>query len=438
MSDWRYLAQDLLTGEWLHTDLPLIDPEIETELSGPGGISATISPEVAALRKSDGSLLLDEWSTAIYAEAGERIRGAGIVTYSAQQDDGQTWKLECPGFATYPHGLPFGDEFSSWSADPFDVVRAIWAHVQGQQNGDLGVAVSSGASGLTVGDRQPPSRPNTVRFALKAPTKGARPVRGSAEDEVDYLARVEAWEDDYSARRAVYLEAKSTKREKEDVVEAARREWDDQYGQDKPYELLWWEAPDCGREIDQLALEAGFDYAESHHWASAARDEVLHRIDLAAPMIGRRRTDLRFAVGENVSVIPDIERDGDNYANEILALGKGEGRGMLRQTVGQASNRLRRVSVLSKKGVGYQSRLRALADRERQARSVIESINNLVVLDHPNAPLGSFGVGDEILVQSPVGWMPTRMWCRIVSYRLRPSSEDTITMTVVPSGRIMA
>ena len=104
-------------------------------------------------------------------------------------------------------------------------------------------------------------------------------------------------------RKAQYDLAREIRDDMENQVKTGQEQWDLLYGDHKPYELLWWESPDCGSEIDSLATQVPFDYRERHQW-NADRTEVEHFLDMAHPMLGRRRPDLRFAVGENVYVVP--------------------------------------------------------------------------------------------------------------------------------------
>lgn len=437
MTDWRYLAQDLVTGEWLHTNLPLVGVEIERAISAPGGINAFIQPEVLNLRTDSGELVLREWVTAIYAEQGNTIRGQGILTHSEAEDDGTKWNIECPGFTSYATGMAYSGDWSRWRPDPFDVVREIWRHLQSFDDGNIGMVVSDAMAGTGVGDRQPPPRPTTAAAAVKLPQKGARPVQGATEEEVDYLARVEAWEDAYVAAMAIYKAAKDETDTAAEELAAARAEWDSQFKQLEPYRLAFWEATDCGGEIDSLAGEVPFDYIEHHAWADATRQEIAHTLELAHPMVGRRRNDLRFAIGENIAVVPDVEHDGSEFANFVLGLGKGDGRKMLRKEVGQRDGRLRRMAVASFKDVGNDARLRALTELELRGRQTISGIEEIVVWNHPNAPLGSWSLGDEINISTVGhGWLQESMWVRIVSETVKPDDEDLIRLKVVNSGKV--
>lgn len=451
--DWRYLAQNLVTGEMISTNLELRDVEVIDELSGPGGIMASIAPELRSATVR-GERILQEWQTAIYAEdRSGAIRGAGILAHSAAQDDTQRWEIECPGWTSYPKGMPFDGQLSWWDADPFDVVRAIWGHLQGYERGNLGLVVSNVRSAVHLGPPEPPPRPADWTDAdLKAPLKGDKPNKGNkpkrkkGESDSHYDTRVVAWDSGwderveeweylYNVKRAAYEQAKANQAAGKDATQAAQQAWDDAYGSFKPYELSWWEVPDCGSEIDTLATQVPFEYRERHSW-NADRTDVEHFLDLAQPTIGTRRRDLRFAVGENVIVVPPPEYDGDEFANEILALGKGDGQAMLRSQIAASDGRLRRVRVLPAKDVGDGDRLRALADAELRFAKMLGTVTELVVVNHKNAPLGSWSTGDEIFIHAGGdGWFAIDMWVRIVASSVRPENDSQVQLSVVASER---
>ena len=71
----------------------------------------------------------------------------------------------------------------------------------------------------------------------------------------------------------------------------------------------------------------------------------MHRIRVA-DRIGARRTDLRFAVGENVVEATPFLIDGDWVANEVIGVGAGEGKQALRESAAVRDGRLRRIALL--------------------------------------------------------------------------------------------
>lgn len=336
VSRWRYIAQRALTGEWLDWDLPLTVGELSWALSGAGSLRATVAPDVGGLRAADGSPLLEEWGTLIYAECDGEIRWGGVVTRS--EFAGSSWDIEAAGFTTYPHGVPYLGEYIRQSVDPLDAYREIWAHIQSNPDGNLGVTVDSTTSPVRLG---------TVA---------------------------------------------------------------------EPYSLTWWEAPDCGGELDSLAKETPFDYVEEHAWYG---DTITHRVRLGYPRLGRRRDDLAFIQGDNVLSVVEVDRDGDGFANEVIGLGAGEGRKSIQRRIPQRDGRLRRPHVYSDKSVSTTARMDALCRSELATRRNVVEVASVDVLNHPHAPIGSWSLGDDVLIRADIPWLgEVAIWSRVVGWSL--------------------
>lgn len=366
MPSWRYIAQRATTGEFLELELPLRRDELRWDLSGPGALRGTVSPDTGVLRAPDGRLLLEEWGTLIYAEADGQIRWGGIVVASAF--NGAEWGIECAGFATYPHGIPFAGEYSKIGVDPALIVADLWQHVQSYADGNLGVTVGGAKTPVRLG-----TEPREVSF---------------------------------------------TTADGEDVSFQAG-----------PYELNWWEAPDCGSEIDSLAQETPFDYTEDHSWDG---DTIKHEIVLGYPRLGRRRTDLSFIQGDNVTSVVTPESNGEDFANSVLGLGAGEGAGSVHRTTAVRDGRLRRTHVFTAKDVSSTARMDALIRDQLQRRQNTLEIKSVTVTDHPNARIGSWSVGDDVLIQASIPWLgDVDLWCRITAWTL--ASETTATLTLARS-----
>lgn len=198
-----------------------------------------------------------------------------------------------------------------------------------------------------------------------------------------------------------------------------------------PYELVWWEATNCGSEINDLAATAPLDWVERCSWANASKDEVSHEIVIGYPRLGRKRDDLAFEVGSNISDIAAIQANGDEYANVIIGLGAGEGRAVLMREHPQRDGRLLREHVYSDKSVTSQARLDALIAREAVSRAAGIRITGLTVMDHPNAPVGSWSLGDDLLVRGRVPWLgDIEEWVRVTAWSL---TADGAQLTVAPS-----
>lgn len=346
-SPWRYIAQRATTGEFLHWDLPIARDELRWDLSGPGSLQGTVSPDVGQLRDADGRLILEEWGTKIYAEADGQIRWGGLVLASAFE--GASWKIEAAGMSTYLNGTPYLGDYRKTSVDPMDAARELWRHAQSFEDGDLGVVVDDTRSGVTIGSK------------------------------------------------------------------------------DEPYVLAWYEAKDCGEEFDSLARLTPFDYREEHVWSG---DEIEHRLILGHPRLGRRRRDLAFVMGDNVSNVVPVSVPGDEFANGVYGLGKGEGAATIHAEIPTRDGRLRRMAVYTDKGEGSTAALRASARAELARRSLAEEISQVDVTDHPNAPIGSWSVGDDVLIEATLPWLgDVAVWSRITSWALVGEHKAQLNLT---------
>ncbi len=199
----------------------------------------------------------------------------------------------------------------------------------------------------------------------------------------------------------------------------------------EPYELLWSESVNCGDELDELTKLAPLDWVESHYW-DPTKEEILHDVQLHYPRAGRRRDDLVFVQGDNVTNVVVIESNGDDFANEIVGLGAGEGRAMLRRTTAVRDGRLRRVHVVVNKAITSAPRLDSVIADELTARRAAIRISSINVMDHPNAPLGSWQLGDDVLVRAEIPWLgEVEVWCRVVGWSL--TGEHTASLSLVRS-----
>jgi hypothetical protein len=363
---WVYHAARLNgdgTETWLDHDIPLQRVSIKDELSGPGHLRGLIAPEVARLRTEDGKPMFEPWSTVIYPEANGSIRGGFIVV--GARESGSNLNLECVGFTGYAQGTPYDGEYSETNVDPLDVAREIWAHIQSQPGGNIRLAVDD-----TTSD---------VRIGTEESTWSSTSTNGNTGETT-------------------------------------------QNGGSKltPYKLGWFANNNLGQKFDELAKNTPFDYRTEHEWDG---EIVTHRLVMGYPNLGRRKHDLRFMVGENIYRIPNINYLEDDYASEVMVLGAGEGRKMIRGTAKTEPTRLRRVQVVVDKGLDSKGLADRAADDELKVRSGDVDIREIGVMDHPSAPLGSFVPGDDILVQTTEGWTDElAIWCRVLAITYEPES----------------
>ncbi|WP_431889483.1 hypothetical protein [Nocardiopsis alba] len=402
---WRYYAFRALSREWVHRELPLRDVTIEHTLSGPGGLSASIEPTYADLVGPDGNLVLREWDTVIIAEAAGELRGGGILTSTEITGDALT--LDCVGFSAYAAGMPLtstltwgGSSAGTTGAgvDAATVIRALWGHLQSQPDGDLGVVVD---------ELSTPYRMGEWHNARKLPTDDEpNPDASEVEEPPIPIDRVWANAD----RKPAPATGKTVYWQKS---------------------LPWYEDIEVGAKVDEIAQQARIDYREQWSWGPD-RESVNLRLRLGYPRLGRRASDLRFVEGENIAEVVTLQRSGDDFANVVSAYGSGEGSKQKRATVTRRDGRLRRVAIVDAADVANDAALRAIAGDELGRTRQITDITGFTVMDHPNAPLGSFAPGDDVLVETVIGWQPTRMWVRILSYSYSPDG-DTVTVSCTRS-----
>lgn len=458
MATWRYFAQNLLTGEFTHTDLPLRRDELTWQLSGPGALKGTISPEVLGLGP------LEEWQTAIYAEADDEIRWGGILRNRGMR--GAELTLDCAGFSSYPARIPYtGPDYVKINADPTGIFIYIWDHLQSQPDGDLGVQiVRPNTSPVRVGKpaipgyreyqiggvwtRNPPagSVVTDKTGALAAPmtktqtTLTLSKLAGFDTLSMPYTVKIGSEQLRVTARSGLKLTvtrgySTSTASVHSTGTQVRFTDGTPVRNIDKieaePYTLYWYEAPDCGDELARLAEETPFDFVESHAWVGSS-STISHTITLGYPRVGQKRPELTFVQHANIDSLVPVARDGENFANIIYGLGKGEGAKMVRGEVAHRDGRLRRPYVYTDKTAATKERITAAARKQFRYRGLLPDIESITVRDHPNAPIGSWRTGDDILVQADLPWAgEVAIWCRIVSWSL--TSETTATLSLARS-----
>lgn len=206
---------------------------------------------------------------------------------------------------------------------------------------------------------------------------------------------------------------------------------------DGPYRLARWQNHDLMQAIDDLADATPFDYHERWEW-DPTKAEPRGYIDLGYPRMGQRR-DLRFVLGENVQVVPEIEDDGEGFADDVRVLGAGEGSAMLIGRATQPTAGLRRTKTLDRKDVTDLGRLNAIARQELASALLLTTTPTVTVLNTPAAPLGAWGVGDEIRLQVDTdggGWRGLDLWFRVLSQTITPESPNIVTMTLLRSDLV--
>lgn len=220
-------------------------------------------------------------------------------------------------------------------------------------------------------------------------------------------------------------------------TELTQPEYDAENGdhtyQTEAYKLSWYKDNNLRDNVNNLASQTPFDYHERHAWAG---DSVAHFLDLGYPRIGTQRTDLRFALNENVLAQPQVSFVGDDYATDTFVLGAGEGATQINATQYRERVGLRRVAVVVDSSLRSIESAQSRALAELAWRKNIQEIDSFTVRDHPNAPLGSFSVGDEVWIQGRLPWTLLGTWVRISEITIRPSDPDSISIQVIRTDKL--
>lgn len=374
--DWRFILQGI---DGSGTPGPILHPDLPlTGVSITESLNAT-NELTATLAPADKLIkpMLVNWGTLIWAEAAGKIRGGGILVH--KERSGSSLSLEVMGLHGYAYGMPYGpnraDSIFFVEADPLDIYRHIWTYLQGKPGGNIGLTVDPLKTGLKIG------------------------------------------------------------------VELEQGEFDTESGpisfESGPYKLNWYETRDLGDNIDGLASDTPFDYREINTW-NATGTGVDTRIELAYPRFNRRRTDLRFVVGDNLIIPPAVTDSGDEWASEMLLLGAGEGRTMVQGTASlPRGSRLRRVAVVEDKTIKDAKRANTRAYNLLKARIEMGDVTSVTVLDHQMAPLGSVRPGDEIWLSLDYDWQEGEgYWVRIQSIAYSPDQGNNYVLSVLRSDKV--
>ena len=422
--------QTLVTGQWLHRDVRgITSPSVTWVLNGPDTYTCTIAPPRPDLLDATGNPVAQEWQTACYLEQAGQIRFGGILT--ASQFAGPQWTMNFTGFLGYPAGMIYeGGNYTQSGVDSLDVVRYLWSWLQSQPGSNLSVNVDRLKSGVQLGV-QPSAGSQGQSSLASAVGGGARSV--TVVDPTSFAVGGLIVIDGSNIQHTITKISKAVLSITPALVNG-RAKGTTVYNLGKParYALRWWNSTDIGQEIGNIAAETPFDQYETHAWGDVSKQTVVHRVGFGVPRIGGRRTDLRFAEGENITEPVGVTRDGTGYASDVVGLGAGQGSAQIRAQAAQLDGRLRRMFVYTDQTVFTLSRMQARTQRVLAARRQTDTPATVVIRDHPNARFGSFGPGDDILIQQATGWRQTATWARITQMQQDPTTQ-AMTLTCARS-----
>ncbi|WP_336651617.1 MULTISPECIES: hypothetical protein [unclassified Leucobacter] len=449
----RYSLQRYGTWEWLDFEAPIISSDAgELALSAYGVMRATV-PAPAAHRTiaQDGRPMFERWGTIVHLESGDtrapRRHWTGVVESASLGSSG--WDLTLRELVGYPAGVPYEGLIRAAQADPADVLRQLVTDLQSLPGGWYGCTIE-GSTPIRVGTDLD-NKVAAARAAMDArkqtldafsktsreQTKELQDLDSTLSDEVTaaqallaqaqqqvaqlvtdgadpaliaaakatvtarqatYQAALAGYNTELAAGRSALAAARATKDEAQSAYDAAKAAYDALKERRKTeggaYEISGADLPDTYREIQALASECGFEWTTRTRYSAGAPDVA---IVIHYPRAGSRRDDLIFDT--SVNIIDALELDDGDYANAVIGVGAGEGPAAVRVSLSEPTSRMRRPVVVEDRSLRTAEVLRARARTVLRASTGEPRPLDITVRDHPNAPIGSWQVGDIITVR---------------------------------------
>lgn len=147
---YRYFTVDALTNTIVAPELPFGDVSYGPDLNGPGSFAGTLTPRMV----SEDPGMLDPGNRCLFVERDGKIMWGGLVWTTTPQ--GASYAVEAAGWSSYgQHRHDITGRLNGRGpyvyADPCQVIRDIWAYMQEQPDGDLGVVVDATTSKAKAG-----------------------------------------------------------------------------------------------------------------------------------------------------------------------------------------------------------------------------------------------------------------------------------------------
>ncbi|MGW2739132.1 hypothetical protein ACWC4D_33645 [Streptomyces sp. NPDC001288] len=198
----------------------------------------------------------------------------------------------------------------------------------------------------------------------------------------------------------------------------------------EPWHSYWYETPNLAEQVDDLVSESGApQYTNACYYQG--NGTIRRRLVLGYPRLGSRRTDISFKSGVNIVDSPPVKRSGDDFANVVIGTGSGEGTATRFAVDPVRDGNLRMETVLALPNVNGTDVLGRRIRAERLRRQIIGQVDQITVRDHPDAPLGSWQIGDDVHVSVHNEWGEYTGWSRITADSYRPGdAPDQAVLTL--------
>lgn len=173
---------------------------------------------------------------------------------------------------------------------------------------------------------------------------------------------------------------------------------------------------DCQEEIVSLCRDIPIDFFESSAW-NANRTEIQKTLNLAYPRGGVQRSALSFVQGDNVQAMAPAAESEMDWVSDIIVRGWWPGKMYSSQLSNADPLRFRRVVKDEDALINSRERSEVWAKRKLKRRQVPRHWGSITVdMYHPEAPFGSYDVGDDIYIE---GYLPgvgiVEGWHRILT-----------------------
>jgi hypothetical protein len=157
---------------------------------------------------------------------------------------------------------------------------------------------------------------------------------------------------------------------------------------------------DSGDMINSIARDIPLDMLEEVTWNS--NRTVLNKvIRLGYPYLGYAQTGLAFILGENVITAECAEELEIEPVSDIIIRSWRPGKTYTSRLSNADPSRFRRVIMEEDANINSTERAAAWAKRKLTRRNIPKSFQKITIdMSHPNAPVGSFWVGDSIWVEA--------------------------------------
>lgn len=373
----KYLAFTLPELELLHGDVPFGDVVFHEGENEPDEITCTLKRAMAYRRvRVEGTSrdvpLIRKRGTLIVADDGNRQQGFIVEEKDPLETSQDTLGITGVGHSWLLHNHPWdAPRYDGVQVDPLDIVRRIFGYVTSYPD----------SINIDVDDTQ-----STVRV-------------GEEEQTSEEFTRADGT-----------------------VVESF------DYG---PRRLNSWSTEDLFKELQDLAAETPFEWAEETVMSRDDDTPPRFRLRLGWPRLTPiLREDHLFQIGLNVTEPEQPEED--DFFTHVIVFGNGDGPTKKRgEAARKPTGRQRKYKTVTDQGLQTNGRCKALAqdivDRADRESQFIEKCR---VMDHKAARVGTFGVGDVIFLQGATAWDPDHFQkCRIRSLDRR-MSDNSVALTL--------